>query len=160
MLHYDERRPTVAVAILSVWIFQQSALAPVRSDLYAADLSLSRKRELFELAGTYASIVLALWTTDAIQKVFIGAALLWVALCVIRSRRNARASGLSAAGLRESMWVVLVALAVAMGLILASSSMHTLHIVVRRHPAVLSIGGYSLWALLQEFILVNVFLSR
>jgi membrane protease YdiL (CAAX protease family) len=104
--------------------------------------------------------MLALWTSGETQKLFIVIALLLVVICAAGTWRNLREFGLSVSELRESAWVVFVALIVAAGLVVIASRLHTLHVNVRGRPPAMSITAYALWALLQEFILVNVFLSR
>ena len=136
------------------------ALTAARTGNDPEEIPAGRRRALLELFAAYATILLALWTSDAIQKLFIAMAVLWVVTCAASSWRNLRESGLSTAGFRQSTWVVVAALLVALGFLLVASRLHTLHIVVRRRPPVISITAYAGWALLQEFILVNVFLSR
>ena len=146
----------------AVRFFPHFALAPLKSEKYAAGLFFDSRRELLEVGVAYAGITLALWTSGAAQKFFIVIALLWIVICVCAAGtwRNLRDCGLSLSGLRESAWVVFVALIVAAGLVVIASRLHTLHVNVRGRPPAISITAYALWALLQEFILVNVFLSR
>ena len=143
----------------AVQFFNHFASASSNCDtrvLFSAD----RKRALIEVVAGYAGIVLALWTSGTTQKFFIAIVLLWVATCVAGTWRDLRECGLGVSGLRESAWVVFVALGVAATLVVTAARLHTLHVVIHgRNPAV-SIAAYTVWALLQEFILINVFLAR
>jgi membrane protease YdiL (CAAX protease family) len=104
--------------------------------------------------------MVALWTSGATQNLVIGIAVLWMAICAHRSWRTVRDWGLSGAGFRESAWVVLVTMLIAGALLATASLLHTLHLVVRGHSPATSIATYTAWALLQQFILLNIFLAR
>ena len=61
--------------------FRHFALAPSKSEKYAAGLFFDSRRELLEVGVAYAGIMLALWTSGAAQKFFIVIALLLVVIC-------------------------------------------------------------------------------
>ena len=45
-------------------------------------------------------------------------------------------------------------------LVVIATKAHTLHVVLHPRAPALSVAAYTVWALLQEFILLNVFLYR
>jgi membrane protease YdiL (CAAX protease family) len=139
--------------------------APVASNsecVCAAD-SFPRKRTVWdvcELAVGYGLILTVIWTPSPLQKWLYFAALAWFTLCIIVSFPGWKAMGCSITGFSRSLWVVGVALVMAVGAVLLASSLHTLHHPVGSIQWVKAFGGYTVWALMQQFLLQGYFLVR
>lgn len=119
-----------------------------------------RSRDFLELTGTFTLILAALWTPNPVRSVAGWLAFSWIVLATLRSRQNAAALGFRLTGLRQSLWVVYVALALAAMLVWVGWRMHTLHPVLHGGNAWLGFWAYLFWALGQQFILQDFFLLR
>lgn len=117
----------------------------------------SRRRDLLELSIGYGLILLTAWTPQPWQRLFYWAALGWVLLATAFSFDGLSAMGLRISGSLRSLWVVGLALVVAAAAFGVAGQLHTLHypvLLVQRYCA------YSVWAFLQEFLLMDIFLLR
>jgi len=116
-------------------------------------------RDIFELSVGYGLILLAIWTPRPWQSAFSWVALVWVLLATGISFDGWGRMGLHGRGFLRSLWVVgaalLLAAAVAMG-----GRLHTLH--MPQSPALFlrRYWTYAIWALLQEFLMLDFFLLR
>src|ERR1700733_29057 len=119
-----------------------------------------RRRDLLELSVGYGLILVALWTPRQWQKFPSLAALIWIVLVTFLSFEGWRAMGLGVSRLPRSIWVVGVSMGLAALAGLLASKLHTLHLpggptmILRRYWA------YTIWAFLQEFILLDFVLLR
>ena len=122
--------------------------------------SRSRRRDLFELGGIYALILIVIWTPRPWQ------ALLWVIASVsiiyiaYLSFEGLRSMGLCTANLVRSLWAVAFAMAVALIAVLLASKLHTLHMPGTPLAFLRHYGLYVVWAAVQQIILQWFFLSR
>jgi membrane protease YdiL (CAAX protease family) len=117
-------------------------------------------RDLFEVVFGYVLILSVIWTQRPMQKWLYYAAIAWFVCSTVSSFPGWKAMGCSIVGFRRSLWVVGVALLMALSSAALASYMHTLH-----HPAgpiawVTTFGGYTIWALVQQFLLQGYFLLR
>ena len=119
-----------------------------------------KRRDLFELSVAYGLILIALWTPQPWQRWLSLVALAWVVLATCYSFDGWKTMGFRAAGFWASLWVVGVALVLAAGAVFLAFQLKTLHaptpltLFFRRYWA------YTIWSLLQEFLLLNFFLLR
>ena len=119
-----------------------------------------RRRDLLELSVGYGLILIALWTPRQWQKFPSLAALIWIVLVTFLSFEGWSAMGLRVSRFPRSIWVVGVAMVLAALAGLLAWKLHTLHLpggptmILRRYWA------YTIWAFLQEFILLDFVLLR
>ncbi len=126
----------------------------------SAQLSLPRTRDFLEIVVTFAAVLATLWSTGRVQAIAGLLTFAWVVAATLRSRQNAALLGLRFSDIRQSLWVVAVAVLAAGSLIAIAWKMHTLHAVLRGLTPETSFLAYFLWALVQQFILQNFFLVR
>jgi Type II CAAX prenyl endopeptidase Rce1-like len=119
-----------------------------------------RSRDFLELAVVFTPIMVALWTPNPVRSVAGCVALVLIVLTSLCSGQHTAALGIRLAGLRQSLWVVCVALAGAAIAVVIGWRMHTLHPLLRGLPAWWGFWAYMFWALLQQFILQDFFLLR
>jgi Type II CAAX prenyl endopeptidase Rce1-like len=128
--------------------------------VFGASQTRILRRDLVELGVAYALILATLWTANPTQRVLYWLAFAWILATSWVRREGWKTLGLGTAGLLPSLWVVVVALlgtGVAMFLALR---MHTLHRLHGPTPLVVHMGGYAVWAMMQQFILQSYFLRR
>jgi len=133
-------------------------------DLTQPAASARKRRDLVEVAVALSLILLAVWTPRPLQQVFSLVALAWVLFSTGRSMQRWGEGwadmGFRAQGYLRSLWVVLAAAGLAAIAVAVAEKMNTLHVpefptlFVRRYWA------YAIWALLQEFLLLDFFLLR
>jgi hypothetical protein len=120
----------------------------------------SRAREIVELAIGYGLILITVWTRNPEQRFFYWSAFAWIAMTGWLSRKRSRPIGLGLQGLARSLWVVAVATALLfLGLGIAAR-VHSLHKLYGPLPFGVHIFEYSLWALMQQYILQVYVLLR
>jgi hypothetical protein len=120
-----------------------------------------RSRGRLELAIIFAAILIALWSERPLQKALGLTTFLWIVVSILRSGNDAASLGLRVRGMRQSLWIVGVALALAAFAIAIAWRMHTVHIMPGSVVAVAwPVAAYMLWALIQQFILQDFFLLR
>ena len=118
------------------------------------------RRDLLEFCVAYGLIALAVWTPLPWQRWLSLAALAWVLLTTWLSFDGWRVMGFRVTGFWRSVWVVGVALLLAAAAIGVAAWLQTLHIP--RFPGLFlqRYWAYTIWAFLQEFLLLNFFLLR
>ena len=119
--------------------------------------TLTRTRAILELALAYTLIILVIWTPNPWQRIFYIAAVIALAAILALSFQSARALGLQLKNLGRSLWVAIIALALAAIMILVAAHKHTLH---NTSHFVARYWGYALWAFVQQILLQDVFLRR
>lgn len=119
-----------------------------------------RRRALVEFALAYGLIALAVWTPRPWQQWLSLAALLWVLLTTWLSFDGWRAMGFRVTGFWRATWVLGVALALVAASVWLASRLQTLHIPPSPAQLLARYWSYTIWAFLQEFLLLNFFLLR
>ncbi|RSL16311.1 CAAX prenyl protease-like protein [Edaphobacter aggregans] len=118
------------------------------------------RRDLVELGVAYALILSTIWTPNPTQRVLYWLAFAWILATSWARREGWKTLGLGATGLLQSLWVVAVALAGTGIAVFIASRMHTLHRLHGPTPLMVHMGGYLVWAVMQQFILQSYFLLR
>lgn len=119
-----------------------------------------KRRALLEVSIGYGLILIAIWTPLPWQRVVDCAALAWVVFATVRSFDGWRAMGLEVSGSLRSLWLVGVALLLAASAVVFAGTFHNLPLsgfpamLVRRY------WTYGLFALLQQFLVLDFFLLR
>jgi hypothetical protein len=132
----------------------------ISAELRAKCKARTRRRDLVELSGIYALILVVIWTPRPWQAV------LWVIAAAIMiyiawlSFEGLRPMGLCTANLVRSLWAVAFALAVSMAAVIVASRWHTLHMPETPWLFLRKYGLYVLWAAVQQIVLQWFFLSR
>jgi membrane protease YdiL (CAAX protease family) len=126
--------------------------APAREHHYAWDFC--------ELIVGYGLILAVIWTERPLQRWLYWAALAWFAISLTVSFPGWKALGCSLAQFRRAWWIVGAALVLAFTAGLVANTLHTLH-----HPSglgdwVRAFAGYTVWAVMQQFLLQGYFLFR
>jgi membrane protease YdiL (CAAX protease family) len=119
-----------------------------------------RRRDLLELSIGYGLILLALWIPRPWQRLPSLAALAWVVLVTFLSFDGWSAMGLRISGFLRSVWVVGVALLLAAAAVTVALRLHTLHLPGGPTMLVKRYWAYTIWAFLQQFLLLDFFLLR
>jgi len=120
----------------------------------------TRRRDLFELSGIYALILVVIWTPRPWQAalwVIAAATLIYIAYL---SFEGLRPMGLCTANLVRSLWAVGFAMALAMIAVVLAGRFHTLHLPETPWLFLRKYGLYVLWAAVQQIVLQWFFLSR
>lgn len=128
--------------------------------LAVSDPSRSRVRDCIELVVGYALIVSVVWTPRPMQHWLYFASLAWFIVAFLTSFPGWRAIGCSIVGFWRSLWIVGVAVVMALSATVLASYLHTLH-----HPGppiqwFRAFAGYTVWALTQQLLLQGYFLIR
>ncbi len=119
-----------------------------------------KRRDLLELSVGYGLVLLACWTPQPLQGVCYWAGLIWVFLVTGLSFDGWGVMGLRFSGFVRSLWVVGVALMVAGIAGFVAFNLDTLHLPGSPALFLKRYCGYTIWALLQEFLLMDFFLLR
>lgn len=120
----------------------------------------TRRRDLLELSGIYALILVVIWTPrpwQAILWVIASAIMIYIAWL---SFEGLRPMGLCTANLVRSLWAVAFAMGVAGIAVVLAMRMHTLHMPETLWLCLRKYGLYMIWAAVQQIILQWFFLSR
>jgi membrane protease YdiL (CAAX protease family) len=125
-----------------------------------SDTTSQKRRALLEVSVGYGLILVAIWTPLPWQRMAAWAGLAWVLFATLKSGESWRALGLGIAGFRRSLWIVGVALVLATTAVLLAGKIH-----IRPLPDFLMMlfgryWTYGLWAVLQQFILLDFILLR
>ena len=120
----------------------------------------TRRRDLLELGGIYALILVVIWTPRPWQAV------LWVIAAGIMtyiaylSFEGLRPMGLCTANLKRSLWAVAFAICVSMIAVVLAGRLHTLHMPGTPWLFLRKYGLYVLWAAVQQIVVQWFFLAR
>lgn len=126
----------------------------------AAASPRSKHRDLLELAVGYLLIVLVLWIPRPWQRLFYIAALAWIVAVTILSFDGVKPMGLRLSSALRSLWIPAAALLLALIAVLIAARLHTLHQPGTPALFVKVYWGYAIWACMQQFLLLDVFLLR
>ena len=119
-----------------------------------------RRRALVELAVGYGLILVVIWTPRPWQRGFYVAALLWIVAVTWRSFDGWTVMGLRAGGFVRSLWVVGVALVLALVAVAVAARLGTLNRPPGAGLFVKTYWGYAIWSLMQQFLLQDFVLLR
>jgi membrane protease YdiL (CAAX protease family) len=118
-------------------------------------------RDWLEIASAYGVILAVIWAPTRAQHILFWIAFGWIILITVLRNESFSTIGLGATGLLQSLWIPVAALALSGIAVLVAAKAGTLHpLFGRKVPLVLRIGGYTLWAFLQEYILQAYVLLR
>lgn len=120
----------------------------------------SRAREIAELAVGYGLILVTVWTRTPEQRFFYWSAFAWIAITGWMSRNRSRPIGLGFKNLGRSLWIVAAATALFFIGVSIAAHLHSLHKLYGPLPFSRHILEYSLWALMQQYILQVYVLLR
>jgi hypothetical protein len=119
-----------------------------------------RQRALVELAVGYGLILVVIWTPRPWQRWFYVTALVWIVAVTIRSFDGWKVMGLRAGGFGRSLWVVGVALVLALVAVALATRLGTLNRPPGTGLFVKTYWGYAIWSLMQQFLLQDFVLLR
>ena len=119
-----------------------------------------KSRDFLEVAMTYGAILLALWTPNPLQTWLFWITLAWVVSVIIASGQDAHRLGFRPSELRHSLSIAGIAVLGAAIAVWIAARMHALHPVLPGVHAASRFSGYMLWALVQQFLLQDLFLLR
>jgi len=108
---------------------------------------------LLLLAGGYALLEVALWTTHTYQLVFGLLTVAYVIGAVILRQSSADELGISRRRVRHGWWALIAALTIAAMMVALSIRFGTLHAVSRDRAVFAGALLYLVWSLEQEFML-------
>jgi membrane protease YdiL (CAAX protease family) len=131
--------------------FDKSAAAGAAISVAAAPT----RHALLELSIGYGLILLAVWTPRPWQWPVNVTALCWILLVTGLSFEGWRAMGLRPSGAWRSFWVVGLALLLVAGAMALAGRLHTLHLPPTPALVIQRYWVYSIWAFLQEFLLLD-----
>lgn len=120
----------------------------------------TRRRDLFELAGLYALILVVIWTPRPWQFALWAVAGIAMITIAVLSFEGFRPMGLTHENLSRSLWAVGLAAGISLCAVLLAIRLHTLHIPGTPWLFLRRYAGYVLWAAIQQIILQWFFLSR
>src|ERR1700758_2377707 len=120
----------------------------------------TRRRDLFELGGIYALILIVIWTPRPWQAALWVIAALTIAYIAYLSFEGLRPMGLCTANLVRSLWAVAFAMVLSVAAVILAVRLHTLHVPETPLLFVRHYGPYVMWAAIQQIILQWFFLSR
>jgi membrane protease YdiL (CAAX protease family) len=134
--------------------------ANLPADVGVAVPRRSRRRDLFEMIGTYALILAVIWTPRPWQWWLWMVAATAVIVISALSFDGWKRMGLTAENLWRSLWVVAAVLAVAAAAVVVAAQLNTLRTPETPQLFVRRYGMYAIWAMVQQFLLQCFFLAR
>jgi hypothetical protein len=120
----------------------------------------TRRRDLLELSGIYALILVVIWTPRPWQAALWGVAAVTIIYIAYLSFEGLRPMGLCTANLKRSLWAVAFAMAVSLMAVILAGRLHTLHMPETPWLFFRKYGLYVIWAAVQQIVLQWFFLSR
>jgi membrane protease YdiL (CAAX protease family) len=116
--------------------------------------------DVCELIVGFALILAVIWTEQPLQRWLYYAAIGWFSLSILSTFPGWKTMGCCTSGFWRSLWVIAVALLITVTATAIAVCLHTLH-----HPGgpsewIETFGGYTIWALTQQFLLQGYFLVR
>lgn len=119
---------------------------------------MNPNRNLIEIVGVYALILLALWTSQY-SAVFAIAAIIWILIGTF-VRHPLAELGVGSTGFRKSAWVAISGAGLAVVIVAIAALSGTLHAFPWLPRPWLHSGVYVVWALVQQFIAQSFFFVR
>jgi membrane protease YdiL (CAAX protease family) len=118
------------------------------------------RRDLLELCGIYALILIVIWTPRPWQSVLWVIAALTIFYIARLSFEGFTPMGLCTANLVRSLWAVAFAMVLSLAAVILAVRLHTLHVPETPLLFVRHYGPYVMWAAIQQIILQWFFLVR
>jgi Type II CAAX prenyl endopeptidase Rce1-like len=119
-----------------------------------------RSREFVEVSAGFVLVIVALWSSGLTQLLLGGAAFFWMVLVTLRKQPDAEQLGLRVTGMRPTLWIVALAALLAVAGVGIALRMHTFHANFRHYAVESGFLAYIVWALMQQFMLQDFFLTR
>ncbi|UWZ81724.1 CPBP family glutamic-type intramembrane protease [Occallatibacter riparius] len=119
-----------------------------------------RRRDILELAGIYSLILLVIWTPRPWQFALWGIAAVCTIGVIALSFDGWKTMGICTENLRQSLWAIPLAGAIALFSIAVAGHLHTLRLPHSPYLFVRHYAWYAIWAGLQQLILQCFFLAR
>ncbi len=116
--------------------------------------------DIFELLVAYSLILAVIWTPGVEQRVLYWTAFAWIVITAWLRRSQTRPIGLGVHGLWPSLWIIPAAIVLFLIGIGIADRVHTLHELYGPLPVIQHVAEYSLWSLMQQFILQVYVLLR
>lgn len=126
----------------------------------AVPLPRSLRRDLLELTLGYGLILVVIWTPNPAQRFLYWFTFAFIAVTAWLAREHHETHGLGLRGLLPSLWIPALAAGLFVVAVLIARAAGTLHPLYGVLPLTLHIGGYAVWALMQQFILQIYILLR
>ncbi len=123
-------------------------------------LTLRARRGLIEVVVLYALVQAALWTLGRAQLGWAAAAGLWVLGATLASPCKARDVGLGAEGFRESLWIVPLAMVIALLIVIGAWFGGILHVLSGARTPLWHAFLYGVWAFVQQFMVESFIFVR
>lgn len=120
----------------------------------------SRSWDLAELLIGYGLILAVVWTQGREQSALYWIAFVWIAVTAWLRRNQTRPIGLGLQGLGRSLWMIPAAVILFLIGVGIADRVHSLHELYGPLPILEHVAEYSLWALMQQFILQVYVLLR
>ena len=140
---------------------KQSQIAPASQNEFAhGGARRLTSRAMVEVFIGFVLILLTLWISGLAQLAIAGATFTWMLFATFRARPTAEQLGLRVAGTRRALWIVALAVIAAVLGVWISVRLHTFHAVFRNYAVEWGFLAYIVWALVQQFILQDFFLTR
>ncbi|MGC1783291.1 MAG: CPBP family intramembrane glutamic endopeptidase [Acidobacteriaceae bacterium] len=119
-----------------------------------------KRRDWVELCIGYGLILLVIWTPRPLQTVLYYTTIVVLFIIFWTSFEGWAAMGLGAANFLRSLWIVGVALLLVAIAVLIAVRLHTLRAPDGALPFLKRYGGYAVWSLVQQILLLDFFLLR
>jgi membrane protease YdiL (CAAX protease family) len=134
--------------------------ANLSAEAIAARPVRNRRRDLFEMIGTYALILSVIWTPRPLQWWLWMVAATAVVVISALSLEGWKSLGLTTTNLARSLWVVIAILGIATAAVLLAARLDTLRMPETPLLFLKRYGLYAVWAMVQQFLLQCFFLPR
>lgn len=115
-------------------------------------------RDVVELIGGFAGIIMILWLPTQQQLIFGPIALLLPLVLVLLRRPTPNELGLGVRGFVSSLWILPAAVATMVAAVLLARKIGTFHPLYNADLA--HVYGYVLWTMYQQFLLQDYFMPR
>ena len=148
----------ISIAALTVaFVPEIDSTASIRGSFVAA---APKRRDWIELCLGYGLIMAVIWTPRPLQTVLYFATIAVLLAMFWRSFEGWTAMGLRATNLLRSLWIVGVALLLALIPVLFAIRLNTLNVADGGVLFLKTYWGYAVWSLVQQILLLDFFLSR
>jgi membrane protease YdiL (CAAX protease family) len=109
---------------------------------------------------SYILILIVNWTSNPVRQWFVWMAIAWISGSTARSLIRNRSVSFRLTEFRRSLWIVGVALMLAVPAVVIAAKMHTLQQPYGPMACAEQFAGYAMWAIAQQWLLQGYFLPR